>query len=259
MSIRLRDIEMPASHSEATRPLFEGLEMDIADGARVGLLGLPKSGKTTLLRLMCGTAVARQGRVERSSRISWPIPLSTFFSPVATVAQTIRFVARLYGIDATEFCRRVAGPAGLDQYLAVPLRNCPAFVKPRLALALGVGIDVDIYLFDGSLSGTDKEFKTAAAELVAERVAGRGYVLATANPVEAEKKCNSVYVLDSGRARYFADPDEGIECLKDMLAAQKGKPASRSKKEQSEEEGAADGEFLGDIDMVGAAVADAVE
>lgn len=259
MSIRLRDIIVPATHPGATQPLLNGLALEIPDGARIGLLGPPKSGKSTILRLMCGTTPAAQGRVDRNSRVSWPIPLNTFFSPTATVAQNIRFVARLYGADEKEFCRRVAGPTGLDEYLPAPLRGCPTFVKPRLALALALEIDFDIYLFDGSLAGSDKSFKDEAAVLVAERTAGRGYVLATGNPIEADKRCDSIYVLADGRARYFADPEEGIKCLKDMLGTQKAKPASRREKKQVDEEDDADAEMLGDIDMVGAAVADAVD
>ncbi|MGH6888531.1 MAG: hypothetical protein ACREHF_04950 [Rhizomicrobium sp.] len=146
---------------------------------------------------------------------------------------------------------------GLDEYLGVPLKSCPNFVKPRLALAVGVAIDFDIYLFDGSLAGTDKTFKTEAAQFVAERTVGRGYVLATANPNEAEKRCDSAYVLDAGRARYFADAEEAVNCLKEMIAAQKAKAAARQEKRPSEDDGEA--ELLGDVDMVAAAVADAVD
>jgi capsular polysaccharide transport system ATP-binding protein len=257
MSICLRDIFVPASYPEAVRPLFDGLEIEIPAGARIGLLGTSKSGKSTLLRLMCGTAVAERGWVERNSRVSWPIPVSTFFSMSGTVAQNIRFVARLYGAGESDLCRRVARSAGLDEYLAVPLQKCPPFVRPRLALILAVEIEFDIYLFDGSLCGTDKTFKDEAAKLVPERIAGRGYVLATANPNEAEKKCDAVYVLDAERARYFADADEGIKHLKDLLAAQKAKPPSRREKRAYEEDGEV--EALGDIDMVTAAGADAVD
>lgn len=260
MSIQLDDIFIPAGRGDAGGALFDGLRMLVPKGVRVGVLGLPKSGKSTLLRLMCGTAVAERGRVERKSRVSWPIPLNAFLSTSGTVGQNIRFVGRLYGVTDAEFCGQVARSVGIAEYLGYPLKKCPKFVKPRLALALVLGIDFDIYLFDDSLAGADRAYKNEAAELVAERTAGRGYVLATANPSEAEKKCDLVYVLEQGRARYFADAKEGVKRLKELVGAQKMKSPSRRKSRQGEEENDDVEESpVEDVDVIGAAIADVAD
>ncbi|HEY6578828.1 MAG TPA: ATP-binding cassette domain-containing protein [Rhizomicrobium sp.] len=255
MTIRLADIHVAGSFAEARRPLFADLHLEIPDGARVGVLGAPKSGKTTLLRLMCGTMAADRGFVERTSRVSWPIPLATFLVPASTVAQNIRFVARLYGVAGDEFPRSTAKMAALAEFLNTPLKKCPKFVKPRLALALGIGLDFDIYLFDGSFAPADKEFKEQAAQIVAERMQGRGFVLATGAAAEVEKNCDSVYILESGQVKYFADAKEGVEYFKQLLAAEKEKQAAAVEKGAADA-GEGEDEGLGDIDMLGAAIAD---
>jgi capsular polysaccharide transport system ATP-binding protein len=260
VSIRLRDIRIPAGFAGAQGPLFDGLNLEVGDGAHVGVLGGPKSGKTTLLRLVCGSKTAEEGVVERGSRTSWPIPLSAVLLPHLSPAQNIRMIARLYGVRDESFPRRIAQMMDFLDFLNRPLQKCPQFVKPRLALALGIGLEFDTYLFDGSFAPADKSFREKATEIVAGRMAGRGYVLATASPPEVERNCDSVYVLEAGQATHFADAKEGTSYFKELLAAEKQKQEAAEEKEAkdgSEEDG--EGEGPGDVDVVASAIADEIE
>jgi len=258
MSIRLHNICKPASYAGAPGPLFDGLDLEVEEGTRVGILGAAKSGKSTLLRLICGTEIPDGGRVEVTSRVSWPLPMNTFLAATSTVIVNIRFMARLYGIRDEAFPRRIADMVEISDFLNVPLHKCPKFVKPRLALAIGIGMEFDIYLFDGVFAAADKEFKKKATEIVAERMATRGYVLATSLPAEVERNCDSAYVLEAGRARYFAQAKEGVEYFKELLAAQKqkqdagGEDPIRPGEDEGEDE-------AGDIEILGTAIGSAIE
>jgi capsular polysaccharide transport system ATP-binding protein len=239
------------------RPLFDDLSLRISDRSRTGILGASKSGKSTLLRLICGTKLPDEGIVKRDGRVSWPIPLSSFMAATHSVARNVRFIARLYGIEDDAFPRRIAEMVDLGPFLNTPLSKCPKFARPRLAFALGVGLDFDTYLFDGSFAPADKPFKEKAAEISAERTAGRGIVVATSNPTEVEQKCESVYVLEAGRATYFAEASAGVEHFKELLAADKKKDKAEGARGAAED--ADEDEGLGDVDFLGAAVADALD
>jgi len=256
MSIRLTDVYVSVPHKRARIPVLKGLSLEVPDGARIAILGLPKSGKTTLLRTLCGTLTADLGRVENTSHTSWPIPLTTFMAGPGTVARNIRFLAKLYGISDESFPRRVAEMMEIGEFLNVPLQKCPKIVRPRLAFGLAIGLDFDIYLFDGALAPSDKNFKPRWAEILAERLKGRGYVVATANPKDVEQYSDSVYVLEAGQARYFGMVTEGVEYFKELLASQKQQVAAEKESKHAEEE---DAEGLGDIDVLAAAIVDEVE
>jgi capsular polysaccharide transport system ATP-binding protein len=203
---------------------------------------------------MCGTLVPEHGLVKRTSAVSWPIPLATFFMPNATVSRNIRFIARLYGVSDKDFPRRVAEMVDTGEFLNTPLMKCPKFVRPRLALALGVGLEFDVYLFDGAFLPVDKEFKERAAEIVAERLKGRGYVVASANPKEVEQICDSAYVLEAGQVRYFDAAKDGVEHFKELLAAEKRKQVvEEGKTAEADDDGT---EAVGDMDIMVAAIAD---
>jgi capsular polysaccharide transport system ATP-binding protein len=254
VSVTLENVRVAGAAGQ-TMPLFDGLSLHVGDRSRVGVLGTSKSGKTTLLRLICGTKAPDYGTVTRDVRVSWPIPLSSFLVGTHTLARNIRFIARLYGINDEDLSRRIAEMVELTEFLNTPLSKCPKTVRPRLAFALGVGLDFDLYLFDGSFAPADKPFKEKAAEISTARMAGRGFVVATSVPAEVEKNCESAYVLEAGRATYFARAKDAVEHFKQLLAAENRKEQGEGGKpgEAAEEEG------LGDVDILGAAVADALD
>ena len=255
MSVTLEDIHLAGVAGQGA-PLFDGLSLHIGDDNRVGILGTKTSGTGALLRLICGTQAPDDGFIKREGRISWPIPLSSFIMNTHTLARNVRFIARLYGIDDEDFPRRVVEIAELTEFLNTPLSKCPKLAKARLAFAIGIGMDFDLYLFNGSFAPTDKPFKERATEISGERTAGHGIVVATSVPAEVEKNCESVYVLEEGRATYFADTGEGVEHFKQLLALEKKKEkpgAGRSAEDEDEDEG------LGDVDILGAAVGSAID
>lgn len=255
MSVTLENIRMAGTNPDAESLLFDGLSLHIGNNSRVGILGTGKSGKTTLLRLMCGTKQPDEGSIKRDGRVSWPIPLNSFLVSGHTLARNIRFIARLYGINDDNFPRRVVELVDLGEFLNTPLSKCPKTAKARLAFAIGVGIDFDLYLFDGSFGPADKPFKEKAVEISAARTAGRAVVVATGVPAEVEQNCESVYVLEQGRATYFAETRQGVEHFKQLLALEKKQDKGAGKRDLGDEEE----EGLGDVDILGSAVAIAVD
>ena len=236
--------------------LFEGLSLRVEDRSRVGVLSTGKPEMALLLRLICGTKEPDEGVIRRDGRVSWPIPLSSFVAASQTVARNVRFIARLYGIDDEDFPRRIAETVELTEFLNTPISKCPRMAKARLAFALGVGLDFDLYLFNGSLAPVDKPFKEKAAKVSAERTAGRGLLVATSMPAEVEQNCESVYVLEQGRAPYFAEVSQGVEHFKQLLAMEKKKDRAGGGKQEGEDD---EDEGLGEVDILGAAVADVVD
>jgi capsular polysaccharide transport system ATP-binding protein len=253
MSIHLRSVRKTTGPSSLDKPLFDGLDMNFQSGAHVGVLGVPKSGKSTLLRIICGTESVDAGAVSRTLNVSWPIPLTSFFLKTSSVAANIRFAARMYGIGDSDFPQRVAELGKIVEFLNVKLQNCPRFVRPRLAFALGIGIDFEMSLFDERVVPRDDDFKEHGTRIVERYKATRGLVVATKTPAEVEAHCDTVYVLEDGRANYFSSVADGVERFKEVVkAGQEKRKGDGAPGPESGDDG--DVGETSDIDMIGAAI-----
>ncbi|MEO9325781.1 ABC-F family ATP-binding cassette domain-containing protein [Nocardioides sp. C4-1] len=96
------------------RVLFEGLDLTVAPGDVVGVVGANGAGKSTLLRLLAGTDSPLAGSVATAPAdafVGW-LPQEHERHPGETVAQ---YVARRTGAhDATEAMERTAAALGSD-------------------------------------------------------------------------------------------------------------------------------------------------
>jgi capsular polysaccharide transport system ATP-binding protein len=238
MSVRFQNVGKVVHRAGRAYELLNDTNLCIENDARVGILGGPKSGKTTLLRLICGTETPDTGIIKREGSVSWPIPLANFLVNTSSVALNIRFVQRLYGIKHKDFPRQIAELGGFRDFLNVELQKCPPLVKSQLTFALGIGMDFDIYLFDDRVGPPQKQLKDRATELFKCRTEGRGVVVASSIPAEVEAHCDSVFVLDDGRVTHFDDVKDGVSHFKNLMKA-------ASEKQKNAEEAKGDDEGAG--------------
>jgi len=258
MTVRLENVTKMVRVQGKPRLLFDGLDLEIGSHERVGVMGLPKSGKTTLLRLICGTDRPDGGRIHSDGNISWPIPSADFLVPNSSLAWNIRSMARFYGIGDRDFSRRVGELSGLSELLNVPLARCPPYARVQLAFAIGIGMDFDLYLFDNVIVPPRKEFKEQALGFLTERTAGKSILLATAHAPSVAERCDTAYVLEHGRATHFADPSEAVEYFKGLQKAEADRKKAAEGQERTGDEvaDATSDEDERSVEIVQAAIAD---
>jgi capsular polysaccharide transport system ATP-binding protein len=254
MTIRIENLRKSVMVKGVAHAVFDGLNLSIERGARVGILGLPRSGKTTLLNVISGSERLYTGSVFRDMTSSWVIPFGDFFMPRSTIAWGLRFVARLYGVGDPEFANNVASLVQASQYLNMIQAECPGPVRQQLAFAVPMAMDFDLYLFDNALVPGSKNFKEIGKALLEERTAGRAIAIATSNEAEVSS-CELAYVLENGRATYFADVKEGVSYFKELKKAeQEAQMQAEQKQELEDAEPAAISDDS--LNLLGVAVSD---
>ena len=77
--------------SYGDRPVFQGLDLSIGPGSRIGLLGTNGCGKTTLLRVLVGDEAPSEGTVSRADglTVAWFEQDRGSLDPDASVADTV--------------------------------------------------------------------------------------------------------------------------------------------------------------------------
>jgi heme exporter protein A len=190
-------------------PAVSHVGLDIAEGETLWLCGSNGSGKSTLLRVIatalsptfgtgCVLGLDLQRQRDQIRRHLELLGHQSRFYGDLTALENLRFVARLYGVDA-----RRAIPAlervGLDEVAGVRTGNFSQGMRQRLALGRCLMRDPDIVLLDEPYAGLDVEARVLVDDLLTEaRARARTVVIASHEPPPAGRVSRRV-LLEAGR------------------------------------------------------------
>ncbi len=180
-------------------------------GQSICILGAPKSGKSTLMRILAGEARPDVGRVTRGSRVSFLVGSNPGRMGALTVREAIAFVARLYGFRTREVVDFVIDFADLAEMARHQVGTLAREDSSRLAYTLAYALPFDIYLADETYIGGPAPFQDRCAALVAERRKTAGLIHATSRVRRAEALAERGAVLHNGELLLFPTLDEAVE------------------------------------------------
>jgi capsular polysaccharide transport system ATP-binding protein len=178
-------------------------------GNSLGILAANGTGKTTIINMMAGLEKPDEGKITRTSRISFPLGFMGGVMSKHTATENARYIARLYGLDpdyVESFCRWLCG---LEEYFDMPLGIYSAGMKARFSFSLMLALEFDIYLIDeGMPATTDVEFNRKAGSLLRDRLKDATVVIVSHQPQTLEKFCRSAAVLKNGQLYMFETLEE---------------------------------------------------
>lgn len=181
----------------------------VEPGNSLGILAPNGTGKTTLINMMAGLEKPDEGRVIRTSRISFPLGFMGGVVNRHTATENARYIARLYGLDADyveSFCRWMAG---IGEYFDMPVGTYSQGMRARFSFSLMLALEFDIYLIDeGMPTTTDVEFNRKAGSILRERLRNSTVVIVSHQAGILEKFCRSAAVLRNGQLYMFDTLDE---------------------------------------------------
>nr|WP_045321250.1 ABC transporter ATP-binding protein [Streptomyces sp. NRRL F-4428] len=199
------------------RPLFEGLDLDVPGGSKLGLVGRSGGGKTTLTRLLLrmtdvdggriligGQDISRLRQADLRSRLAY-VPQDpamfhrtlreniAFARPGATEAEIRRAAEAAH---VTEFADAL--PDGFDTMVGERGVKLSGGQRQRVALARAVLRDAPILLLDEATSALDSESEVLVQEALWRLMEGRT-ALVVAHRLSTVATMDRLVVLDRGR------------------------------------------------------------
>ncbi len=200
LSVRYREAEAVA-----------GLDLAIAAGEVVGLIGPDGAGKTSTLRVLAGLQRPSAGWVSAFGQPVWEHRralhhrlgyLAQRFALYGdlTVDENVRFFAQLYGVHGWRkkrdgLLRRV----GLEPFRGRLADHLSGGMKQKLALACTLIHDPQLLILDEPTTGVDPLTRRELWRLLGELVA-EGLTLLIATPyLEEAERCSRVLLLHAGR------------------------------------------------------------
>ena len=178
-------------------------------GRSMGILAANGTGKTTLINMMAGLEKPDEGRIIRTSRISFPLGFMGGVVSKHTGTENSRYIARLYGLDpdyVEAFCRYLTG---IEEYFDMPVGTYSSGMRARFSFALMLALEFDIYLIDEGMPGTtDVEFNKKAGSILQDRLQSATVIIVSHHANILEKYCRSAAVLRHGKLIMFDTLEE---------------------------------------------------
>ena len=219
---------------------LDGLSFEVEPGEFFGLLGPNGAGKTTFINVLVGLARATGGRAEvfghdveadyREARNRIGLAPQEFnvdrFFPIHEV---LEHKAGYHGIppaEATERAEEALRTVGLSERRDTRFDWLSGGMKRRFLLARALVTDPDLLILDEPTAGVDVQLRRDLWRLI-ERLNAEGttILLTTHYIEEAERLCDRVAIVDSGRKVEVATPDELRSRGTDTLALTLESPA----------------------------------
>jgi ABC-type sugar transport system ATPase subunit len=200
-------------------PALVGLDLAVAPGELLVLVGPSGSGKSTALRTLAGLEAADAGRVWIGDRDVTAAPphrrdVAMVFQdyalfPHLTIRQNVGFGLRVRReADAEARVTAVAAQLGLEELLGRFPDQLSGGQQQRVALARAMVRDPAVYLLDEPLSNLDAQLRLQARADIVElqRRLGTTTLHVTHDQAEAMTMGDRIAVLHGGRLEQVGEP-----------------------------------------------------
>lgn len=182
---------------------------DFESGKIHGIVGNNGSGKTVLMKCICGFLLPTEGTVIVNGRrvgkeVDFPPDLGVIietpgFLPGVTGVKNLEILASLNKkIDLSEIAdaiRRV----GLDPHMKKPVGKYSLGMRQRLGIAQAIMEDPSLLILDEPLNGLDKHGVAEMRKLIKGLSAeGKTILLASHNQGDIDELCDTVCEMDAG-------------------------------------------------------------
>ena len=179
------------------------LDLEIARGESVALLGRNGSGKSTLLKLVAGVMAPDTGRVRVRGRLAGLLEVGAGFHPDLTGRENVHLNAAILGMRPAaveERFEEIVAFADIGPFLDTQVRFYSSGMFLRLAFAVAVHTDPDVFLVDEILAVGDEAFRDKCLRRIEELSAqGRTLVVVSHDLPLMERLCTRGVVLEHGR------------------------------------------------------------
>jgi ABC-2 type transport system ATP-binding protein len=190
------------------------VDLKVARGETLGLIGANGSGKSTLLKILSGVMTADGGRFTARGRVGALLELGAGFHPDLTGVENVYLNGALLGLSTLRIDRllpEIIAFAELERFMDMPVKHYSSGMTARLGFAVATRLAPEILLMDETFAAGDARFQSKALAHIAEMKArGHTLLLVSHNMEIILTLCERAAWLDLGRLRRVGVPFEVI-------------------------------------------------
>jgi NitT/TauT family transport system ATP-binding protein len=212
--------------------VLDGIELGVAEGEIVGLLGRSGSGKSTLLRLISGLSAPNSGVINYLGQpVRGPAPgIAMVFQsfalfPWLTVLDNVQIGLEALGLPDQQIRQRALAAIdliGLDGFESAYPRELSGGMRQRVGFARALVVHPNVLLMDEPFSALDvltaETLRTDFLDLWCEgRLPIKGVILVTHNIEEAALMCDRILVFSTNPGRIVSEIKVNLPQPRDRL------------------------------------------
>ena len=219
---RLSEWLRPARARHVQHWVLRDLDLQVAPGQAVGIIGRNGAGKSTLLKLITGTSEPTEGRVRLYGRVAALLELGMGFHPDFSGRQNVWMAAQLLGLPDAEIAAALPGIeafAEIGRYIDEPVRTYSSGMQVRLAFSVATAVRPDILIVDEALAVGDAYFQHKCfARIRGFRAEGTTLLFVSHDPGAIKSLCDRAVLLDAGRVLADDAPDQVLDLYNALIA-----------------------------------------
>ncbi|MET0230857.1 MAG: ABC transporter ATP-binding protein [Rhodanobacteraceae bacterium] len=202
---------------------LRGVDLEIARGETLGLIGRNGSGKSTLLQIVSGILAPTTGTCETRGRIAALLELGAGFNPEFTGRENVFLNGTVLGLTRDEIERRfdtIVAFADVGDFIDQPVKTFSSGMFIRLAFAVAINVEPDILIIDEALAVGDEAFQRKCyARIQRIRENGATVVFVSHSAGTVAELCDRVALLDAGELLALGPPKPVVSRYHKLLYA----------------------------------------
>jgi lipopolysaccharide transport system ATP-binding protein len=203
---------------------LSGVDINIAQGESIGIIGQNGAGKSTLLQLLCGTLTPSTGQLEVNGQVAALLELGAGFNQDFSGRENILFSAALYGMQAQhieQHLQEIIDFADIGEFIDQPVRTYSSGMYVRLAFAIATSVQPDILVIDEALSVGDGAFARKSFDRIMQlKQSGVTLLFCSHSLFQVESLCSRCIWLHQGQVMAQGPSAEVIAKYNDWLSQQ---------------------------------------
>lgn len=190
--------------------ILHDVHISMEQGRVYGISGNNGSGKTVLMKCICGFLPVTSGSIRIDGKIigteiDFPESIGVIIETPGFLIhlsglRNLELLASLRGQISTEEIRRAIIRAGLNPNLKKPVAKYSLGMRQRLGIAQAIMEDPKFLILDEPFNGLDKHGAADIRALLLElKQRGKTILLASHNSEDIRILCDRVFEIDGGR------------------------------------------------------------
>jgi lipopolysaccharide transport system ATP-binding protein len=195
----------PGDRIEKTRRTIwalRNIDLEIAEGDVIGIVGRNGAGKSTFLKIMSRITEPTEGRAAIKGRISSLLEVGTGFHPELTGRENVYLNGAILGMRKREIASKfdeIVAFAEVERFIDTPVKRYSSGMAVRLAFAVAAHLEPEILIVDEVLAVGDSAFQRKCIGKMSEvAMSGRTVVFVSHNLGAVAELCSRAVLLDQG-------------------------------------------------------------